>query len=144
MGLVGPAASEHKTLQVYSSENCNYLKVFVYLFIIFLCNENFKCILSLMHLINGPTSNEPQLYTYKYAIQGNKCTLTVCLIPQSVNIVPNTMPLPVYIDRHHCYNEGMMSVGTHLSFYYIHGSLFPLLFIFLTDYRHYTSSTHVR
>jgi hypothetical protein len=72
MGLVGPAASEHKTLHF------NYLKVFVYLFIIFLFNENFKCILSLMHLINGPTSNELQLYTYKYAIQGNKCTLTVC------------------------------------------------------------------
>jgi hypothetical protein len=46
---------------------------------------------------------------------------------QSENIVPNMMPLPVYIDRHHCYNKEVVSVGTHLKFSYIHYSSFPFL-----------------
>jgi len=40
----------------------------------------------------------------------------------------NTMPLPVFIDRHHCYNKEVVSVGTHLNFYSIHDSSIPFLF----------------
>jgi hypothetical protein len=41
------------------------------------------------------------------------------------------MPLPVYIDRHHCYNKEVVSVGTDLIFCYIHDSFFPILFLYL-------------
>jgi hypothetical protein len=37
----------------------------------------------------------------------------------------NTMPLPVFVDRPHCYNREVASVGTLLYFWYIHDSLFP-------------------
>jgi hypothetical protein len=43
----------------------------------------------------------------------------------------DTMPLPIFIDRHHCYDKEVVSVGTHLNFYYIHGSFIPFLFLFL-------------
>jgi hypothetical protein len=55
-------------------------------------------------------------------------TAKLKIMSQSENIVPNVMPLPVYIDRHHCYNKEVVSVGTHLKFYY---SSFPFLFSFL-------------
>jgi hypothetical protein len=31
----------------------------------------------------------------------------------------------VFTDRYHCHNKQVVSVGSHLNFYYIHGSSFP-------------------
>jgi hypothetical protein len=38
---------------------------------------------------------------------------------------------PSCIGRHHCCNKEVVSVGTHLNFYYIHDSFFNFLFLFL-------------
>jgi hypothetical protein len=38
----------------------------------------FKSILSLIQVTDIPTCNEQPLDTYKFAVQGNKCTLTIC------------------------------------------------------------------
>jgi hypothetical protein len=40
----------------------------------------------------------------------------------------NKMPLSLYIDRHHCCNKEVVSVGTRLKLYHIHDSLFSILF----------------
>jgi hypothetical protein len=40
------------------------------------------------------------------------------------------MPLSVFIDIPRCYNKELVSVGTHLNFYYIHDSFFPFLLLF--------------
>jgi hypothetical protein len=39
----------------------------------------------------------------------------------------NKMPLLVYVDIHHCCNQEVVLVGTHLNFYYIHDSFIHLL-----------------
>jgi hypothetical protein len=41
----------------------------------------------------------------------------------------NAMPLPVYIDRHHCYNKEIVSTGTNLNFCYSY-SFFTFCFYF--------------
>jgi hypothetical protein len=41
-----------------------------------------------------------------------------------------TMPLLVY-DRQHCYNKEVVSVETHLNFYYMYDSFIPFSFLFL-------------
>jgi hypothetical protein len=43
----------------------------------------------------------------------------------------NTMSLPVYIDRHHCCNKDMVSVGIHLNF--ITSMIQPFPFLLFTD-----------
>jgi hypothetical protein len=45
--------------------------------------------------------------------------------------------------RHHCYDKEVVSVGTHLNFYYIHDSLILSFFFNVTYCRRYTSPTHV-
>jgi hypothetical protein len=49
-----------------------------------------------------------------------------------VSLCINTMPLPIYTERHHCYSKPkeVVPVGTHLNFYYIHESLVPFFFYF--------------
>jgi hypothetical protein len=102
-----------------------------------------------MYLIDKPTCNKPSLDTHKFAVHCNKFTLTTSWMLRSdlmdkvswqswinrnlrisYRICINTMPLPVYIDRHHCYNKDILSVGTHLNLYYIHDSFFPFCFYF--------------
>jgi hypothetical protein len=46
-------------------------------------------------------------------------------------ICTNMMPLPVFIDIPHCYNKEVVSVGTHLNFYYNHDSSIPFLSLLL-------------
>jgi hypothetical protein len=43
----------------------------------------------------------------------------------------NKMPLSLCIDRHHCCNKEVVSVGTLLKLYHIHDSLFSILFLYL-------------
>jgi hypothetical protein len=74
VGALGPPVSEHKTLKIYLSDKYNYLNIFMFSAF----NGNCLCILSVMHLIDRPTCNEPPLDTFKFAIQGNKCTLAIC------------------------------------------------------------------
>jgi hypothetical protein len=47
-----------------------------------------------------------------------------------VEVCVNTMPLPVYMDRHHCCNIDVVSVGTRLNFFYIHDPFIPFFFLF--------------
>jgi hypothetical protein len=105
---------------------------------------------SLINLTDRSTYEEPPLDTYKFAIQGNKCTLTICwiLLPDFMDTVSrkniktyrnirilywiciNTMPLSVYIDRPHCYNKEVVSIWTHLNFYYVHDSFIPFFYFY--------------
>jgi hypothetical protein len=39
----------------------------------------------------------------------------------------NTTPFPIFIDKHHCYNNEVVSTGTHLNSCYIHESSIPYL-----------------
>jgi hypothetical protein len=66
--------------------------------------------------------------------QGQSAELKKCSSLRILyRICTNTMPLPVVIDRHHCYNKEVVSAGTHLNFCYIHDSFihsFPFCFYF--------------
>jgi hypothetical protein len=117
----------------------------------FLLHGTSLCIFPSIHPTYRPNFNKPPLDTYIFAIQGNKCTYAICWIlhfdlmdkvnrqswKKHVNqrilyrIRINMMTLAVYIDRHHCYNKEVVSVETHLNFYYLHESFIPFLFLFL-------------
>jgi hypothetical protein len=64
-------------------ENVSFCKIYLNIFIYYvsLFNKNFAFILSLIHLTDWHAFNEPPLD--KFAIHGNKFTLTTCSILRS-------------------------------------------------------------
>jgi hypothetical protein len=72
-GPTGPPTSVLTALK-YICKIYIYLKHVCFVFFI---NGKFYCILSLIHLIDRTDRNEPPLDAYEFAIQCNKCTLTV-------------------------------------------------------------------
>jgi hypothetical protein len=55
----------------------------------------------------------------------------------------NMMLLPIYTNRHHCYNKEVMSVGTRLNFYYIHDLFFHFVSFLLIAGSIYSNKKNV-